>query len=283
VGLRSPAATADTGWATPSLPRPRPRERHRDLLVDHDRDGERPAPAVMAREVRVVTGDRLALRGIDFGIDAGRVTGVIGAAGAGKTTLLDCILGAQRPSSGELTVLGRPAGAPDLRGRVVRLTPASLYGDLTVAENLRYFGRVLGAPARLRDEVTDRLGLGPVRGDLVDRVSVVARRTVAVATALLGAPELLLLDDFVTGVDPARGEGLWRDLHALAAEGLTVVVTSPTLDVAACCSRIVVLRDGDLLADDTPAGVCSLAGTGDLDEAVVRLARQRDALGEHAR
>jgi ABC-2 type transport system ATP-binding protein len=212
-------------------------------------------------------------------IEAGRVTAVLGPAAAGKSTLLRCVLGRQRPTSGELTVLGRPAGARDLRRRVVAVTARPPRADRSAAETVRSVARTLRAPRdRVRD-VADRLGIDLSSDRPVGSLSPVARRRMALATALVGAPDLVLLDDFMSGLDPVHGDALWRDLDALAASGVGVVLTTSTTDVAARCARLLLLRDGVLLADETPAGLRSLAGTGDLAEAVVRLARQQDTAG----
>jgi ABC-2 type transport system ATP-binding protein len=254
--------------------------RHDPTAADPDPDaGDRAPAAITAADLHVVRGHRAALRGVSCRIEAGRVTAVLGPAAAGKSTLLRCVLGRQRPTSGELTVLGQPAGARDLRHRVVAVTARPAHADRSARESVRSVARVFRAPrARVR-EVADRLGIDLASDRPVGGLSPVARRRVALATALVGAPDLVLLDDFMTGLDPVHGDALWRDLDALAASGVGVVLTTSTADVAARCARLLLLRDGVLLADETPAGLRSLAGTGDLTEAVVRLARQQDAAG----
>jgi ABC-2 type transport system ATP-binding protein len=157
----------------------------------------------------VVRGRNTALDDVTVDIPRGDVTGLLGPSGCGKTTLMRAIVGVQVVASGEVTVLGEPAGAPGLRSRVGYLTQVpSVYPDLTVAGNLRYFSRILGVPDDEPARVLDAVDLAGAADRLVSRMSGGEVARVSLATALLGCPELLVLDEPTVGLDPV----LRRDL-----------------------------------------------------------------------
>ncbi len=230
---------------------------------------------VEVRDLTVVRGGRRVLAGLDLDL-AGGVTGLLGPSGCGKTTLIRCLVGVQRVAGGTVRVLGEPAGSAALRDRVGYVTQAaSVYDDLTVEENLRFFSRVLGTPrGRLGDEV-DRV-LGAV--DLVDhRASVVRtlsggqRSRVSLAAALLGSPELLVLDEPTVGLDPVLRRDLWALFHRVADDGAAVLVSSHVMDEAERCDRLLLVREGAVIADGTPAAIRERAGTADVEQAFLGL------------
>ena len=237
-------------------------------------------PAVEVVDLHVTRARRPILRGLSFTVAPGTVTGVLGPAGAGKTTLLRCLVGAQRVTEGRALVLGLPAGARALRARVgyVPAAPA-VYPDLDARANLRYFARVLRAPAERIERAVELVGLAGLRAAPAGALPPGELARLALATALLGEPELLALDEPTADLDPADRAELWDLLHRLAAAGATVLVSSHVSDEATRCSRLLALRAGALIADDTPAGLRSATGTGDLEEAFVRLAGARDEAG----
>lgn len=224
----------------------------------------------------VSRGEREVLHGLDLHIPAGRVTGLLGPSGSGKTTLLRCILGVQIVSRGTITVLGQPAGDPSLRRRVGYVTQApSVYDDLTVEENLRYFAKVLGVSpthgAQVAD-VIDRVDLGEHRHDLAGNLSGGQHSRVSLATALLGSPELLVLDEPTVGLDPVLRASLWGLFAQLAADGVGLLVSSHVMDEADRCDELVLLRDGQVIAHDTPAGLLARTGTPTAELAFLALA-----------
>jgi ABC-2 type transport system ATP-binding protein len=226
------------------------------------------------RGLVVVRGGREVLRGIDCGIAPGRVTGLLGPSGSGKTTLLRAVVGVQRVRSGTVTVLGRPAGAPDLRRRVGYVTQApSVYGDLTVRENGRYFAAVYGVGAAAADAAIADVGLRERAGQLVATLSGGERARVSLACALLASPDVLVLDEPTVGLDPVLREDLWARFHALADDGTTLLVSSHVMDEAGRCDQLLLLRDGRLVADDTPDGLRQRTGATDLEQAFLRLIR----------
>jgi ABC-2 type transport system ATP-binding protein len=147
-----------------------------------------------------------------------------------------------------------------------------VYGDLTVAENLRYFGAILDVPRSRVEEVVEQVDLGPQHDQLVGSLSGGQRARVSLATALLGSPELLVLDEPTVGLDPVLRRDLWRLFHELARDGATVLVSSHVMDEASRCERLLLLRDGVLVADDTPAGLLARTGTDDVEGAFLALA-----------
>src|SRR5579862_529848 len=232
--------------------------------------------AVVVRGLHVVRGDALVLDGLSLTIEAGLVTGLLGPSGSGKSTLMRALVGVQRVAGGEVTVLGRLAGSPELRPRVGYVTQApSIYADLTVRENLRYFARLLAAPAKQIDEAIETVGLGGLATRVVSRLSGGERARASLATALLGAPELLVLDEPTVGLDPVLRRDLWETFHRLAAAGKTLLVSSHVMDEAERCDRLLLLREGQLLAEGTPAELRARTGAETLDEVFLRLIEAR--------
>ena len=234
--------------------------------------------AVEIRRLDVVRGGTPALRSLDCAVPAGTVTGLLGPSGSGKTTLLRSIVGVQRVARGEVTVLGAPAGSSPLRHRVGYMTQAaSVYGDLTVRENLRFFARVVRAPAGATQAAVAAVSLEAEAGRVVSRLSGGQRARVSLAVALLGDPDLLVLDEPTVGLDPVLRRELWRLFHELAADGKTLLVSSHVMDEADRCDGLLLLRDGALLAEGSPAELRSRTGARDLDEAFLRLVERATA------
>jgi ABC-2 type transport system ATP-binding protein len=228
--------------------------------------------AVAIEDLRVVRGRRVVLDGVSLDVEAGVVTGLLGPSGSGKTTLMRALVGVQRVAGGSVVVLGEPAGSPSLRPRVAYVTQApSVYGDLTVRENLRYFARILHAPAERVSAVIDQVFLDDVADRVVGRLSGGQRARVSLATALLGEPELLVLDEPTVGLDPVLRRELWDAFHRLADAGAALLVSSHVMDEAERCDELVLLRDGAVLATGTPAELRVRTGADALDEVFLRL------------
>jgi ABC-2 type transport system ATP-binding protein len=220
----------------------------------------------------VVRGGVTALDAVSFSVPVGQVTGLLGPSGGGKSTLLRAIVGVQIVASGELTVLGLPAGDAALRSRVGYVTQSpSVYGDLTVRANLRYFARILAVPDDDVERVLDEVDLRTEADRLVGRLSGGQRSRVSLATALLGSPELLVLDEPTVGLDPVLRRDLWDLFHRLADSGVTLLVSSHVMDEASRCDRLLLIRDGHLLADATPQELLERTGAADIEQAFLAL------------
>ncbi|RFU19420.1 ABC transporter ATP-binding protein [Geodermatophilus marinus] len=233
--------------------------------------------AVTVTDLAVDRGTRRVLHGLSFSVPAGQVTGLLGPSGSGKTTLMRAVVGVQRTAGGAVAVLGRPAGCPSLRARVGYVTQApSVYADLTVRENVRHFGALHGMGARESDAALADVGLLDAAGRLVRDLSGGQQGRVSLACALVAAPDLLVLDEPTVGLDPVLRAELWARFHALAAAGTTLLVSSHVMDEAARCDRLLLLREGRLLTDSTPARLRAESGTDDLEEAFLRLIRSSE-------
>ncbi|WP_207934287.1 ABC transporter ATP-binding protein [Actinomadura sp. KC06] len=234
------------------------------------------SPAVRVQALRVVRGGREVLHGVTFDVPRGSVLGLLGPSGCGKTTLMRALVGVQIVKSGTVTVLGEPAGSPGLRRRVgySTQTPA-VYADLTVAENLRYFASVLRAPRTDADRVTDEVGLGDHRDQTAQTLSGGQLSRLNLAVALLGSPDLLVLDEPTVGLDPVLRQELWELFRGLADRGVTLIVSSHVMDEAGRTDRLLLMREGRLLADGTPDGLRSRTGTPDLEEAFLQLIAEK--------
>lgn len=228
------------------------------------------------QDLVVDRGHREVLHGVSAHLPGGKITGILGPSGSGKTTLLRSVVGVQVVRSGSVTVLGSPAGAPELRHRVGYLTQApSVYPDLSVTENVRYFARLLGAGPEAVDRALETAGLQEVRGQLAGDVSGGQLSRTSLACAMVGDPDVLVLDEPTVGQDPVLREELWARFRELASGGRTILVSSHVMDEANRCDRLLLVRDGTVLAHDTPDAVKAAAGTDDLDEAFLRLIRRR--------
>jgi ABC-2 type transport system ATP-binding protein len=228
--------------------------------------------AITVKGLRVVRGENLVLEALSLRVGAGRVTGLLGPSGSGKTTLLRAIVGVQRIEGGTVSVLGEPGGAPRLRHRVAYSTQTpAVYPDLTVRENVRFFARVLGLPPSRVDEAIDAVKLTRLGGRLVRDLSGGERARVALATALVGQPELLVLDEPTVGLDPVLRRELWQLFHSLAQAGATLLVSSHVMDEADRCDELLLLREGALLAAGTPAELRGRVGVESLEDVFLRL------------
>ncbi|WP_411114838.1 ABC transporter ATP-binding protein [Streptomyces sp. 029-5] len=248
--------------------------------------------AIRARGLTVRRGDRTVLRGLDFAVSPGRITGLLGPSGCGKSTLMRAVVGTQAKVTGTLDVLGLPAGDGALRARIGYVTQApSVYDDLTVRQNLDYFAAVLdpgrGRRAARRETVTRAIGdvdLASHADSLAGRLSGGQRNRVSLAVALLGTPELLVLDEPTVGLDPVLRRDLWELFHRIAAErAATILVSSHVMDEAERCHRLLLMRDGEILADDTPDALRARTRTETVEAAFLHLVDEANALQESAR
>jgi len=248
-------------------------------MVTHRSDAE---PAIRVDALRVVRGGRTVLPGLSLSVPRGQLIGLLGPSGCGKTTLMRCIVGVQQVAGGTVEVLGEPAGSEGLRRRVGYLTQdASVYLDLTITENIRYFATVVGVPGHGVDaEVLRVLGLV----DLVDHASSRAGNLsggelsrVSLAAALVGKPEVLVLDEPTVGLDPVLRRDLWAIFRRLAEGGVTLLVSSHVMDEAIRCDRLLLMRAGAVLADDTLQGVLAATGTTDAEQAFLTLVDRADS------
>jgi ABC-2 type transport system ATP-binding protein len=227
---------------------------------------------ISVRGLTVVRGGREVLHGIDVEIESGVVTGLLGPSGSGKTTLMRSIVGAQVVATGSVDVLGLTAGSPELRSRVGYQTQApSVYPDLTVAENLDYFASILGVG---RERVAGTLGVVGLEGheaQLAGTLSGGELARLSLAGALLNEPDVLILDEPTVGLDPVLRRDLWTTFRRLAESGATVLVSSHVMDEADRCQRLLLLREGSVLAAGTPDELRAGTGTSDLGDAFLVL------------
>jgi len=219
--------------------------------------------------LRVVRGGRVVLSGVDLSLSAGRVIGLFGPSGSGKSTLIRSIAGVQSRVEGTVSVFGAEPGSAAARRAVGYMTQASsIYEDLTIAENVGYFAALRGADV---GSVLERVQLDPWSGQLVRNLSGGQRARVSLAAALVGEPQLLLLDEPTVGLDPLLRRDLWSLFRELVSEGAALLVSSHVLDEGRHCDELILLREGRVVAQLTPAELSRRTGTDDLDEAFIRL------------
>ncbi len=236
--------------------------------------------AVEITGLRVTRGGRLVIPELDVRVPTGQVVGLLGPSGGGKSTVMRSVVGVQQVDGGEVTVLGRPAGTPELRRRVAYVTQSpSIYGDLTVTENVAHLAALLGLPdpkgaARVAIERVDLSSHADARADALSGGQ---RSRASLAGALVGAPELLVLDEPTVGLDPVLRRDLWALFRGLAAEGVTLLVSSHVMDEASRCDRLLLLREGRILADDTPEGLLAETGAEDAEGAFLALVDRAEA------
>ena len=232
--------------------------------------------AIEVTDLVVQRGKKEVLHGISARIPRGSVTGLLGPSGSGKTTLIRAIVGVQIVKSGRVTVLGEPAGSPPLRHKIGYVTQEpSVYADLTVRENTRYFASLYGLGPAEADEAIERVGLVDQAGQLIGTLSGGQHSRASLAAALVSRPEILVLDEPTVGQDPVLRDELWKSFRDLANEGSTLLVSSHVMDEANRCDRLLLIREGELIADQAPDALKAEAGTDDLDAAFLWLIRSR--------
>jgi ABC-2 type transport system ATP-binding protein len=205
-------------------------------------------------------------------IGVGQVVGLLGPSGAGKTTLIRAIVGIQKPTAGSVTVFGQAAGSASLRKDVGYMTQApSVYSDLTVYENLRYFAAMTNVGQAEIQQTMREVQIHELAGRLTGSLSGGQRARVSLAVALLGRPKLLVLDEPTVGLDPVLREELWNHFHRLAEAGTTLLISSHVMDEASRCHNILLVREGRILADGTPAELQARTQTQDMGAAFLRL------------
>ena len=230
--------------------------------------------AVDVHDLRVRRGPHLALDEVSLQVTRGSITGLLGPSGCGKTTLMRSIVGGQIVESGTVTVLGLPAGTVELRRRVGYVTQsASVYPDLTVTDNVAYFASLYGRPRSTVHETIEAVGLGSHARTRADALSGGQLGRVSLVCALVGDPELLVLDDPTVGLDPLLRVELWEHFRSLARRGVTVLVSSHVMDEADRCDDLLLLREGRLVGQLTPAQLRDRTGETRLEDAFLRLIR----------
>ncbi len=234
-----------------------------------------PVPATIQIEhLRVVRGGRVVLGDLSLEVLPGRVTGLLGPSGCGKSTLMRAIVGVQVVADGRVTVLGRDAGDPTLRHEIGYQTQApSVYTDLTVSENLRYFAAVTGAPMSRVDDVLAQVALQDSAGRIVGSLSGGQRTRVSLATTLVNRPTVLVLDEPTVGLDPILRADLWQSFRALTEQGATLLVSSHSMEEAAECDDLLLMRDGAILTATTPDELRERTGENDLSRAFLAIVR----------
>lgn len=237
--------------------------------------------AIEVVDLVVHRGGQLVLPGLTLNVEVGTVTGLLGPSGCGKTTLIRSIAGVQVITSGTVTVVGEPAGSKANHQFVGYVTQASsVYSDLTIAQNLAYFAAIYDAPREDVEKAIADVGLTDRRDTLVGNLSGGQRARVSLAVALLMDADVFLLDEPTVGLDPVLRRDLWELFHGLADEGRTLLVSSHVMDEANRCDRILLMREGEIIANETPDGLRALGGSDDLEQAFLNLAERH--AGEEA-
>jgi len=243
-------------------------------------NGQGPAEVVSIERLRVRYGDTLAVDNVSLSINRGEIFGILGPNGAGKTTTVECVGGLRRPDEGQIRVLGLevPRHRKKLRTQVgIQLQASELPDKLRVGEAVDLFASFY-RDAREPDELLERLGLEDKRQTRFVNLSGGQRQRLSIALALVGRPQLAILDELTTGLDPGARRETWKLIEGVRDQGVTVILVTHFMEEAEyLCDRVALLHHGRVIAVDTPAGLASGAGQrlsfrprGALDPAALR-------------
>jgi ABC-2 type transport system ATP-binding protein len=219
--------------------------------------------AIHFKDVVKAYGTTKALAGLSLDVERGEMFGLIGADGAGKTTAIRVMCGLLHCDGGAVRVLGHDPVRDHraLTRKVGYLSQRfSLYGDLSIDENIAFFAEIHGVRdyVRRRDQLLSMTQLTPFRARLADKLSGGMKQKLALACTLVHEPELILLDEPTTGVDPVSRREFWKLLSEFLSHGITILMSTPYLDEAERCSRVALLHEGRLLASDEPTRLRAL-------------------------
>ena len=269
-GTLSPPGAVRCPRRVPSRRRWRMCSSHSPRIVNRKSKSPMSEPVVIAENLTRRFGDFLAVDHVSFFVEAGEIVGYLGPNGCGKTTTIRMLLGLLQPTEGNATVLGFDAfrQSEEVRARAGYMSQKfALYDDLTVWENLTFYGGVYGIREKAQVKATLSLvGLAGHGSELARSLSAGWRQRLALGIALVHHPKLLFLDEPTSGVDPAARRVFWDLIYELAASGVAVFVTTHYMDEAEYCNRVGMMRDGRLLAMDTPADLKATVLPGDVWE-----------------
>ena len=232
--------------------------------------------AVSIRDLKIIRDGKTIIPNLSMLVEPGMIVGLLGPSGSGKTTILRSIVGVQAIAAGSITILGYAAGSKELRTRIGYFTQsASIYTDLTCIENLRYFAQILGQSEISVHEVLELVDLTKNQKQLASSLSGGERARLALATALLGRPQLLILDEPTVGLDPVLRRDLWNLFHRLADQGKTLLISSHVMDEADRCDSLFLLREGSVLASGTPHELKTTAHTDAMEQVFISLVEKQ--------
>lgn len=223
-------------------------------------------------ELTIIRDGKTIIPNLHMEIGKGVIAGLLGPSGSGKTTILRSIVGVQEIHSGEIKVLGSTAGSKSLRTKIGYFTQsASIYSDLTCIENLRYFAKIIGDSEISVQQILELVDLTKNQKQLASSLSGGERARLALASALLGKPEILVLDEPTVGLDPVLRRDLWDLFHRLAEQGKTLLISSHVMDEADRCDFLFLIREGRILASGTPRDLKAQAHADDMESVFISL------------
>lgn len=234
--------------------------------------------AVQAKDIQVTFGKQRVLRSVGLELRQGEILGILGPSGSGKTTLIRCILGMCRTDAGQVHVLGRHIPNLDVMDSIGYMAQAdSLYDDLTGLDNLVFFamlsGMKRGEAKQKAVELFELVGMQADRTKRVVHYSGGMKRRLSLMAALIADPEVLILDEPTVGIDPVLREVFWDEFHRRKALGHAVVVTTHVMDEAGRCDRLMLLREGVVIACDTPDNLQAKTGLKNIEEVFLHYSR----------
>ena len=232
--------------------------------------------AISITDLTVTRGRTRILSEFNLEVESGAILGLLGPSGSGKTTIMRSVAGLQKLTGGSIRVLGSPAGDKSLRTRIGYSTQdASIYRDLTCTENVDYFASLQRNASSSTDEILELVDLGKNRKQLAETLSGGERARLALATALVGKPEILILDEPTVGLDPLLRRDLWSLFHRFTDEGKTLLVSSHMMEEADHCDELVLLRNGAILAKGSPTELRAKAGLENMDAVFISLVEKQ--------
>lgn len=233
--------------------------------------------AVKITHLSVILGGTVkAIKDISVNIPIGKVVGLIGPSGSGKTTLMRSIVGRLYIDSGKIEIFGLPAGSPELRHQVSYMTQElSVYPDLTVKENLQYFATMIGYNEHdSRHAVANAIksvGLVDKSNNLVRNLSSGQKQRVSLSIAMIGSPKLMILDEPTVGLDPVLRDNLWKLFKTLSEQGTTLIISSHSMEEAERCDDLLLIRDGKLIAHNSPLELRKITNTKTVEKSFLKL------------
>ena len=286
--LRTQTSTSSLEEAFISLLPDEQRRGHHRLVIPKRRlsDRERSAAAIEARDLTRRFGDFTAVDHANFRIEKGEIFGFLGSNGCGKTTTMKMLTGLLPASEGKAWLFGQPVDANDIetRKRVGYMSQSfSLYTELTVGQNLELHARLFHLPKEQASgriaELVKRFGLAEVLGDAAGRLPLGIRQRLSLAVAVIHSPEMLILDEPTSGVDPVARDQFWELLVELSREdGVTIFISTHFMNEGARCDRISLMHAGKVLAQDAPHALVQARGASSLEDAFI--AYLEDAIGD---